>query len=102
MADKSAADQKLFISLIRVAQKDAGIRDRLRAILHQPAFHRKSMLHTLIAELKMQSAPAEFIRAIACLLDDAVARKARELLDDSRQRNFNSYSVFRKEVRQSA
>jgi hypothetical protein len=83
MADKSVANQELFVALIRTAQEDAGIRDRLRAILRQPAFHRKSLLNTLIAELKMQSAPAEFIQAIACLLDDAVARKARELLDES-------------------
>ena len=83
MPDKSVADQEMFVSLIRTAREDADIRGRLQAILHQPAFHRKSMLNTLIGELKMQSAPAEFIQAIACLLDDAVARKARELLDGS-------------------
>ena len=83
MTDKSVADQELFVSLIRTAREDADIRGRLQAILRQPAFHRKSMLNTLVAELKMQSAPAEFIEAIACLLDDGVARKVRELLDES-------------------
>lgn len=83
MSDNSVAEQEMFVSLIRTAREDADVRGRLRAILHQPAFHRKSMLNTLIGELKMQSAPAEFIQAIACLLDDAVARKARELLDES-------------------
>ena len=83
MADKSVGDQALFISLIRAAREDADIGDRLQVILGQPDFHRKSLLNTLIAELKMQSAPADFIRAIACLLDDDVARKARELLDPS-------------------
>ena len=83
MADKSVADQELFISLIRTAQEDAVIRKRIMAILRQPVFHRKSMLNTLIAELKMQSAPAEFVQAIACLFDDDVAAKAWELLDRS-------------------
>jgi hypothetical protein len=34
----------------------------------------------MVAELQMQSVPADFIRAIGCLLDDDVAEKARELL----------------------
>lgn len=82
MADIKVADQELFVSLVQTAKEDEAIRSRLRAILRQSAFHRKSMLNTLIAELKIQSAPAEFVQAIACLLDDDVARKARELLDE--------------------
>jgi hypothetical protein len=80
MAEKSVADHEPFVSLIRTAQEDAAIRSRLRAILDQPPFHRKSPLNTMVAELQMQSVPADFIRAIGCLLDDDVAEKARELL----------------------
>jgi|GEM_PF-1338794 len=83
MADKTVADQKVFVSLIRTAQEDAALRSRLRMILAQPPFHRRSLLNTLLEELKLQSAPADFVRAIACLLEDDVASKARELLDES-------------------
>ena len=83
MAVKSIADHKPFVVLIRSTQRDPAIGSRIRVILDQPPFHRKSLLNTLVAELKLQSAPADFVQAIACLLDDDVARKARELLDES-------------------
>ncbi len=35
---------------------------------------------TLIAEMKLNSAPLEFINAITCLLDDAIAAKAKDLI----------------------
>ena len=83
MTEKSVADHETFVSLIRTALKDKDIGSRLRAILHQPPFHRKSLLHAMLADLKLQSAPPDFIQAIACLLDDEVATKARKLLDVS-------------------
>lgn len=83
MADKSVSEHEAFVSLIRTAQQDPAIRSRLRAILDQPPFHRKSLLNTMVAEMRLQSAPADFVRAIACLLDDDVAQKARELLDEA-------------------
>ena len=82
MTERSFADQKSFITLIRAAQEDAALRERLLAILQQPGFHRKSLLNTLIAELSVQSAPAELVQAVACLLNDDVAEKARELLNE--------------------
>jgi hypothetical protein len=83
VAEKSIADHETFVTLIRTAQEDAAIGSRLRAILGQPPFHRRSLLHTLVAELQMQSAPADFVRAVAFLLEDDVARKARDLLNAS-------------------
>ncbi len=83
MADKSVAEHEAFVSLIRTAQQDPAIRSRLRAILDQPPFHLKSLLNTMVAEMQLQSAPADFVRAIACLLNDDVAQKARELLDEA-------------------
>ena len=81
MEDKSVGDQQRFLSLIRPAQEESAVKHRILAILRQPAFHRKSRLNTMIAELKMQSAPADFIQVIGCLKNDDVARKARELLE---------------------
>ena len=81
MAVRPVGGNESFVSLIRTALEDEGVRGRLRAILSQPPFHRHSLLNTLVADLKMQQAPTDIIRAIACLLDDEVAEKARELLD---------------------
>jgi hypothetical protein len=74
-------DNEAFVTLIRVAQKDAGIRKQLQAILAQPAFHRKSLLNTFITDMRFRSAPAEFVAAITCLLDDEVAEKVHEMIN---------------------
>jgi hypothetical protein len=39
--------------------------------LMQSPFNRRSMRNTLVAEMKLKSAPIEFIRAVASLLDDS-------------------------------
>jgi hypothetical protein len=77
---KTVADNDVFVTLLLLAKEDKEIRNQLAAILAQPPFHRKSLLNSLISEMKMNSAPAEDVNAIACLLDDAVATKTQELL----------------------
>ena len=78
---KTVGDNEVFVTLIRVAQEDADVRRTLIGILKQPPFHRKSMLNTLIQTMKAQRAPAEFVAAIAALLDDEVAQKAAEVIN---------------------
>ena len=78
----SVADNEVFVTLLRVAKEDSAIRSQLGGILAQPPFHRKSLLNALIAEMKMNSAPTDFVNAIACLLDDAVAARAKELIGE--------------------
>lgn len=77
---QTVADNEEFITLIRVAREDREVRTQLAAILAQPSFHRQSLLNAMISEMKLKAAPLEFINAIACLLDDAIAAKARELI----------------------
>jgi hypothetical protein len=77
---KTVGDNKTFVTLIRIAQEDEEIGRTLGRILSQDCFNRKSMLNTLIQDMRLKSAPVDFIRAIASLLDDDVARKASELL----------------------
>lgn len=74
------SDNETFVTLIQLAQEDEGIRRTLIAILSQDEFNRKSMLNTLIQEMKLKSAPADFVGAIGALLDDDVARKASEMI----------------------
>jgi len=81
---KTVGENDGFVSLMQVAQEDNEIRSRLLAILNQPEFHRKSMLHTFIQDMKLRSAPLELISAIKCLLDDAVAGRALDLLQKNR------------------
>jgi hypothetical protein len=77
---KTVADNDAFVTLIRVAQDDPEIHQTLVAILRQPPFHRKSLLNTLLQDMRAQGAPKNLISAIAELLDDAVAEKVAEAI----------------------
>ena len=77
---RSVADNDTFVTLLRVAQEDTEIRSQLVAILQQPPFHRQSLLNTFVSDMTLQSAPKDFVQAIAALLDEEVAAKALELL----------------------
>ena len=80
---KSVGENQAFIRLMQVARDDREIRDRLVALLSLDPFNRKSALNTYIEQLRLKGAPAEFISALSCFLDDGVARKAMELLGES-------------------
>ena len=69
-----------FVTLIRVAQEDFGIRSQLLKILSLDKFNRESALNTLLEEMRLRGAPKEIVSAITCLLDSHVADKATELL----------------------
>ena len=69
-----------FVTLIRVSQEDPDMKKTLSGILAQSSFHRKSLLNTMIAEMKLKSAPIDFVNAISALLDDGVAEKVRDVI----------------------
>lgn len=71
-----------FISMISVAREDPAIQQHLLAILRQSSFNRHSLLNTWIRDLQMQGAPESFINALAFLLDDEVAARALEVLEE--------------------
>lgn len=70
-----------LVSLIAVAREDEKIGEALLAVLRQESFQRQSMLNTWIAQLNLEGAPAAFVGALACLLDDGTADRARTLLE---------------------
>lgn len=78
--EKTVGDNDIFVTLIRLAQENPDVRKTLSGILAQPPFHRKSLLNTLIAEIKLKGAPPLFVSAISALLDDDVAQKAKEVI----------------------
>ena len=65
---------------MRLAQEDPELRKTLESILTLDAFNRKSLLNTWLQDLRLQRAPQDLISALSCLLEDAVAQKALEVL----------------------
>ena len=79
---KFAGQNDPFITLIRVVQENTEIRERLFTILTLDKFNRESILNSYLEEMRLKQAPAEFISAIACLLDYDIAQKALEILQE--------------------
>ena len=80
MNDRTVGDNETFVTLMRVAQEDQAIQSTLATILALESFQRKSMLNTLLGDMKLKGAPPEFLAALESLLDDAVAQRAAELI----------------------
>jgi len=78
--EKTVGDNETFVTLIRVAQEKPEARKTFGGILRQSPFHRQSMLNTLIEEMKLKGAPAEFVSALSALLNDDVADRAMEMI----------------------
>jgi hypothetical protein len=69
-----------FITLLRAACDDRSMNTRLQELLALPDAKRKAIVHTWVSDMMIQGAPRDFIAAIACLADDAVAEKAYEVI----------------------
>jgi hypothetical protein len=83
MKAKNAVEENdAFITLMRVVQEDPDVRKTLAGILQQPPFHRKSLLNTLIREITLKGAPADFVAAISELLNDDVAKMLAEFITE--------------------
>lgn len=82
---RSVAEIDSFIALLSVACEDADVHQRLEKILALPDEHRKLVLHALLSDMRKAHAPQDFAAAIACLLDDAVAEKAYEVIFQCRR-----------------
>ena len=76
----SVGDIESFITLLRSACSDDEVYVRLEKLLSLPDERRRALVHTWVGDLVVQRAPTDFIRAIACLLDDQVAEKAYEVI----------------------
>ncbi len=69
-----------FIALLRSACDDRTVNDVLEKLLALPDERRRVLVHNWVSDLLVKQAPKEFIEAIACLLDDAVAEKTYEVI----------------------
>ena len=76
----SVGDIEGFITLLRAACADRKMNERLQALLSLPDEKRKALIHTWVSDMMIDGAPRNFIAAIACLANDAIAEKAYEVI----------------------
>lgn len=77
---RSVGEIESFVTLLRAACHDATMNARLQRILELPDEKRRSLIHSLVSDMLIAKAPRDFVMAIACLEDDAVAEKAYEVI----------------------
>jgi hypothetical protein len=69
-----------FIDLLMAACNDAKINATLERLLAMPDARRQGLVHSWVTYLMIEEAPKELVEAVACLMDDAVAEKAYEVI----------------------
>jgi len=82
---KSVAEIDRFIDLLSVACEDSGVHATLDKILTLPDGQREVVIQSLLADMRRAGAPKDFMAAIACLADTAVAEKAYEVIFNCRK-----------------
>ena len=69
-------ENETFIRLIQAAQDDPEFRMQIVSILSLDSFNRKSVLNTLIDNMRLNNESEDLIEAFASLRDDDVAEVA--------------------------
>jgi hypothetical protein len=82
---RSVGEIEGFIDLLRAACDDPAINASLQKLLSQPDAERRASVQRWVSDLLVEEAPKDFTEAIACLLDDAVAEKAYEVIFECRR-----------------
>ncbi len=77
---RSVADIEGFVGLLKAACEDPKINATLERLLVMPDAQRQGIVHTWVSDLMIAEAPRDFIEAVGCLMDDAVAEKAYEVI----------------------
>jgi hypothetical protein len=77
---RSVAEVQGFIDLLMAACNDAKINATLQRLLAMPDARRQGLVHAWVTDLIIEEAPKDLVEAVACLMDDAVAEKAYEVI----------------------
>lgn len=77
---KSVAEIRSFIDMLAAACDDTSVQSRLARLLAMPDRQRQDLVHAWVRDLLIAEAPRDFVQAIACLLDDRIAKKAYEVV----------------------
>ena len=77
---RSVADVDGFVNLLMAACNDPKVNATLERLLSMPDEKRRGLVHTWVTDLLIKEAPRDFVQAVACLADDAIAEKAYEVI----------------------
>ena len=77
---RSLGDNDTFVQLIRLAQEDVSIRERLEQLLSLEPRHREHAVSALVRDMRSHGAPDDFAEAVLALANDEVAQKAAEAI----------------------
>jgi hypothetical protein len=77
---RTVAEVEGFVDLLLAACSDPEINATLERLLAMPDEKRRGLVHAWVTDLLIEEAPPDFIQAVACLSDDAVAEKAYEVI----------------------
>jgi len=82
---RSVGEIEGFIDLLRSACDDEKVNASLQRLLSLPDEERRVLVRNWVSDLLIEEASKDFTEAIACLLDDAVAEKAYEVIYQCRR-----------------
>jgi len=77
---RTVAEVEGFVGLLVAACNDPKINATLERLLSMPDEKRQGLVHTWVTDLLIEKAPQDFIQAVACLSDNAIAEKAYEVI----------------------
>lgn len=77
---RTVAEIEGFVNLLAAACNDVKISATLERLLAMPDEERKGLVHAWVTDLIIEEAPKDLVKAVACLMDDAVAEKAYEVI----------------------
>src|SRR5262245_13893093 len=79
-SQRSVAEVEGFVRLLVAACHDSKISAALERLLTMPDEKRRNLVHVWVSDLLIEGAPGEFVQAVGCLMDDAIAEKAYEVI----------------------
>jgi hypothetical protein len=82
---RSVGEIEGFVSLLMAACNDPKINATLQRLLSMPDEKRRNLVHAWVTDLLIEQAPRDFVQAVACLSDDAIAEKAYEVIFQCRR-----------------
>ena len=85
---RTVGEIETFVTMLKVACEDDTVNRQLQRVLSMPDNKRQAVIHSWVSDLLIAEAPQDFIQAIACLLDDAVAEEAYEVIYQCRRGEF--------------
>lgn len=77
---RSVAEIDGFVDLLKAACADQQINATLERLLAMPDAQRQGVVHAWVTDLLIAEAPRDFVQTVACLIDDAIAEKAWEVI----------------------